>query len=337
MPDVNIDTFVLTQAHIDLVKRLNVKMAGDDAYGNLVVPCIDDKRPFGNSYMLGDVLRVMGVTEDGHGTYTDEQVKAARLLLCDLPAAYRIMMENATFMPGVYPVRQRTGVTYTRMARNHIHLLPFLERLKSETMPLGSYNQICYLCHNITDENPFRELKTILETFLANAETEREREQIRAVIATAEEEAAKFIKDDAGPALPEKPENTLISYMYRDADNYKIINEVVVSGLMSDEQIARIMATLDDGEFFIPTQVGLPANDMTSLGYSFDVQSDHPWFTLPGDGVTSTLRPPTEDMTADELVAKFEKAAADGWDESLWKHADEARQVEEDGQDGGEA
>lgn len=52
--------------------------------------------------------------------------------------------------------------------------------------------------------------------------------------------------------------NTRISYLYRDASNYKQHNEVTVPGTFSEEQIDVIIGCLDLGEYFIPKQIGFP-------------------------------------------------------------------------------
>lgn len=51
--------------------------------------------------------------------------------------------------------------------------------------------------------------------------------------------------------------NTKISYLYRDASNYKVPNECIVRGLLTDEQTKAILDCLDMDNF-IPSQVGLP-------------------------------------------------------------------------------
>ena len=51
--------------------------------------------------------------------------------------------------------------------------------------------------------------------------------------------------------------NTRISYLYRDADNYKMQNSCVIMGVITEAQIAEIISCLDCGEYFIPRQVGL--------------------------------------------------------------------------------
>ena len=52
--------------------------------------------------------------------------------------------------------------------------------------------------------------------------------------------------------------NTRIHYLYRDADNYKVQNECVILGEMTEEQEQRIIACLDEKEYFVPSRVGMP-------------------------------------------------------------------------------
>ena len=68
--------------------------------------------------------------------------------------------------------------------------------------------------------------------------------------------------------------NTQIRYLYRDASNYKVENECVVTGTFTQEQIAQIMDCCDLGEYFIPSQVGLPEQRFDR----YDPEEDHCWF-----------------------------------------------------------
>ena len=107
----------------------------------------------------------------------------------------------------------------------------------------------------------------------------------------------------------EKP-NTRIDYLYRDADNYKMPNSVVVKGLLSEDQKKIIMSNLQDGEFFIPSQVGLPE---TRVDEYWDMESDHVFFELYEYSFAETDEEPTVAVTADELVKNFEAVREDGW------------------------
>ena len=95
--------------------------------------------------------------------------------------------------------------------------------------------------------------------------------------------------------------NTRIYYLYRDADNYKMVNSCVISGQITPEQIASIINTLDDGEYFIPHMVGLPEQKFDT----YDPQSDHPYFELGPGGFESTKARATVELTVAELVAAF--------------------------------
>lgn len=102
--------------------------------------------------------------------------------------------------------------------------------------------------------------------------------------------------------------NTKISYLYRDADNYKVRHEVVIAGSVSEEQEKAIEDSLDEGVYFIPSQVGLPDDRFGNV-----TEADHPWFEWVG--VEPTADRPTLHVTAEELTAKFVDAA-NGWMES---------------------
>lgn len=97
------------------------------------------------------------------------------------------------------------------------------------------------------------------------------------------------------------PHNTQIDYLYRDDSNYKVPNHAVVKGEITDTQIKEIMDCLDGGEYFIPSQVGLPEEK-----FSTETEDDHPWFELQSDGFTITDKPATETLiTVEELVQNF--------------------------------
>lgn len=105
--------------------------------------------------------------------------------------------------------------------------------------------------------------------------------------------------------------NTEIKLMYVDADNYKKTDRVVLAGEISADQIERIQECLDDGEFLIAHQLGLPSpvEQMEALG-----EADHVWTTMtafqhgeepsPEDMLTQDA--PTLAMTVDQFVAAIE-------------------------------
>lgn len=110
--------------------------------------------------------------------------------------------------------------------------------------------------------------------------------------------------------------NTRVNYLYRDACNYKTQNTVVVPGIISKEQIEKIINCCIDKEMFIPEQIGW------DLLRGWDVtEDDHPYAELDKDSFEYTDDGPTCDMSVEELIAAFQKAK-NNWDDE--KYAPEA-------------
>lgn len=105
--------------------------------------------------------------------------------------------------------------------------------------------------------------------------------------------------------------NTCILYLYRGACNYKMYNEVIINGILSPEQINSILNCLNDGEYFIPSQVGLPEQRFGCI-----TEDDHCWFELNREGFNLSSDIPTIDITPCELVDKFMKAK-DNWNDDI--------------------
>lgn len=82
--------------------------------------------------------------------------------------------------------------------------------------------------------------------------------------------------------------NTKISYLYRDADNYKMHNKCVIAGTLTTEQARTIKDSCEMGEYFIPRQVGLPERRFDR----YDPAVDHCWFELDEDCFSETIEPP---------------------------------------------
>lgn len=102
--------------------------------------------------------------------------------------------------------------------------------------------------------------------------------------------------------------NTRINYLYRDADNYKVHNECVITGEITQEQIDTIISTLEDGEYFIPHLVGLPEKKFDT----YDPQADHPFFELNENCFELTDFAATLELTVAELVEAFVRQK-DNW------------------------
>ena len=107
--------------------------------------------------------------------------------------------------------------------------------------------------------------------------------------------------------------NTKISYLYRDADNYKVHNECVVEGELTKEQIQSILDCCDMGEYFIPSQVGMPEKKFDE----YDAEADHCWFEISEDGFERTDQPADIPLTAEKLVENF-TVRKGKWDDTEW-------------------
>ncbi len=106
--------------------------------------------------------------------------------------------------------------------------------------------------------------------------------------------------------------NTKIMYQYRDGDNYKAHNEVIVSGEITKAQKKSIMDSLNCDNMFIPEQLDLPINrpsdELTSADHCYcEILSE--------DDIVLTDDEPTDERTIAQLAADFVQAAYDGWDD----------------------
>ena len=97
--------------------------------------------------------------------------------------------------------------------------------------------------------------------------------------------------------------NTSFEYLYRDAANYKVFETVVFCGALRMKDLTPF---LHEGEFFIPTQVGL-----TDLQPSVKTEFDHGWHEIVE--MKPTDEEITKPLTADILTASFKDAAANHW------------------------
>ena len=116
--------------------------------------------------------------------------------------------------------------------------------------------------------------------------------------------AADWSKDGT---IPNK--STCIRYLYRDASNYKMPNEVIVPGRYTDEQIKMIIDCLDNGMYFIPNKVGFPEKK-----FDTETEDDHPWFELNKLDFEDSAEAPQIDKSPEEVVDLF-LAAKDHWEE----------------------
>lgn len=107
------DTFTLTEQHITLL-RASCVLAGLSGYEHGAA-AIDPKRPYGNSDVIRDVARLIGVE-----LVDDEYLRKADRERCSLlheqtPTALQIVLVTGVFQPGVYRMADRFDVRSWQM------------------------------------------------------------------------------------------------------------------------------------------------------------------------------------------------------------------------------
>jgi hypothetical protein len=107
--------------------------------------------------------------------------------------------------------------------------------------------------------------------------------------------------------------NTKISYTYKDGSGYSYLEEVVVEGEVTFDDLEPFLSN-DPGEpGFCPDDVGLPHPGRES-GEGWPNDDDHCWVTLEASDVEPATK--IDRVThgkAKDLLAKFKKAHAKNW------------------------
>lgn len=106
--------------------------------------------------------------------------------------------------------------------------------------------------------------------------------------------------------------NTRLTYLYRDACNYKQWHEVVLAGVVD---AAAVRASLWEAKYFLPQVVGLPALQarFAAQGYEFPTADDQVWHELVD--ISPTDDSPTPGIQTQDVMAAFRDAATRGWEQ----------------------
>jgi len=95
--------FTLTQQHVDLLHRMNVRW-NDEAYEG--APEIDAKRPYGNSDVWRNVAEIIGIApvidDDGERHWPQGTREACMALHRETGKALQVCLSAKTFEPGEY-------------------------------------------------------------------------------------------------------------------------------------------------------------------------------------------------------------------------------------------
>jgi len=105
--------------------------------------------------------------------------------------------------------------------------------------------------------------------------------------------------------------NTVIEYLYRDADNYKQNIALGLPGTFSDSDKETVKQKLDGGMYFIPSQVGLPDLQEQNVN-GIDPEVDHAWHEWDWAWIEDTDQEPNYNLSVTKLVENFKDVV---WDE----------------------
>lgn len=107
--------FNLTEDHIKLLRRANVGWQRC-AFG---APEIDPKRPYGNSFVEGDIAEILGVelVEDDDGDFDQATCEQLEAIHKQTHVALEIILATGTFTPGEY-VRYDIYTTDWKLVRH---------------------------------------------------------------------------------------------------------------------------------------------------------------------------------------------------------------------------
>jgi hypothetical protein len=96
--------------------------------------------------------------------------------------------------------------------------------------------------------------------------------------------------------------NTQITYLYRDASNHKYRGSVIVGGQLAENHLKPY---LFDHEFFVATEVGL--KHLLTDSWNEDDHLLHSFEEFEPTNLNEVI------CSADEFVARFKSASAEGW------------------------
>lgn len=104
-----LESFVVTQYHIDLMKRMNI----DWCYDEFGSPAVDPKRPFGNSSVYFDMLEILGLPEQDEYTLTPDQTDYLDKIYAQTAIALQILVYFGSIEPGEY-TREKYSSNWVR-------------------------------------------------------------------------------------------------------------------------------------------------------------------------------------------------------------------------------
>lgn len=99
---MNSEKFILTEDHLKLLDSMFVEWC-DDEYG---APCIDPKRPYGNSDVESGIVEILGyptITDRyGETTFSEDVAQSAERIHKEMQTALQICLCTQQFKAGTY-------------------------------------------------------------------------------------------------------------------------------------------------------------------------------------------------------------------------------------------
>lgn len=94
-----VDRFTLTEQHLSLMRRANIRW-NDDAYEGS--PEVDLKRPYGNGHVVRDVAEILGYEWDWEEELPEELYNELFVWHREMEYALQVVLAVQSFEPGVY-------------------------------------------------------------------------------------------------------------------------------------------------------------------------------------------------------------------------------------------
>ena len=115
---------------------------------------------------------------------------------------------------------------------------------------------------------------------------------------------------------------TIFEYRYRDAGNFKGYGSVALEGSLTPQQEETIRMKLQDGDFFIAEQVGVPPlYDQLYQWSDGPIETDHCWHEFVGfEEAGGADESGERAVPVAAFVARFTSIVQ--WDEALSAHFD---------------
>jgi len=84
--------FIITEQHMKLLNRMYIGWE-DCEFG---APAVDCKRPYGNSYVYGDISEIIGMKKAEDDEFSDEQHDQMRKLHGEMQTVLQILVRHAS-------------------------------------------------------------------------------------------------------------------------------------------------------------------------------------------------------------------------------------------------